>query len=66
MNISDNDKMMAAFAANTTTKRESGYTIIDCKRGLWGVCAPTLKQAMDEARHYFVQYYADGEYKEVA
>lgn len=33
-----------------------------CKKGLWGVVAPTLNQATLEGVHYFRQYYADGEY----
>jgi len=35
-----------------------------CVKGLWGVSAPTKRQAMHEAVHYFEQYYADGEYDE--
>ena len=62
MNISDNKKAMELFAANTITKREDGRVMIDCRLGLWGVSALTLVGAMDEARRYFVQYWADGEY----
>lgn len=46
-----------------TKRRQSraGYRI-DCRLGLWGVCAPTKEQAEREARHYFIQYFEDGEY----
>ena len=37
---------------------------IDCKKGLWGVSAPTQEAALNEARHYFRQYWRDGEYSE--
>jgi len=32
---------------------------------LWGVDAPTLEQAIDEAKHYFLQYLSDGEYSSI-
>ncbi len=35
---------------------------ITCKLGLWSVQAPTAEQADSEARHYWIQYYDDGEY----
>jgi hypothetical protein len=35
---------------------------ISCKKGLWGTSAPTKEQALSEAKHYFWQYYSDGEY----
>lgn len=37
---------------------------INCSKGLWGVTAPTKKQAEVEAKHYFIQYFGDGEYDE--
>lgn len=36
---------------------------ISCVKGLWEVIAPTKEQAEREGRHYFNQYFADGEYK---
>jgi hypothetical protein len=30
--------------------------------GLWGVDCPNMETAQREARHYFIQYYLDGEY----
>ena len=35
---------------------------ISCSKHLWAVTAPTKKQAEREAKHYFIQYYEDGEY----
>lgn len=51
-----------AFAINTHTKCIQGGYRITCKKGLWSVDAPTFKEAIKEAQHYFLQYYADGEY----
>ena len=56
------DDIDAAFKQNTTMKRGATRTIIKCKKGLFSVSAPSYKQAMKEARHYFRQYYIDGEY----
>lgn len=51
------------FIKNTETKMmKNGRVEIHCKRGLWGVDAPTYAEAMHEAKHYFIQYYEDGEY----
>jgi len=43
------------------TKDECGFCV-NCVLGLWGVSAPTKEQAENEARHYFAQYWSDGEY----
>lgn len=52
----------AAYKKFTTHKKtQYGYEI-SCAKGLWGVCAPTADQADREAKHYFVQYFSDGEY----
>ena len=52
-----------AFIENVEIKgAEDGGWIIECKKGLWGVYAPTIEQATSEAIHYFRQYYGDGEY----
>ena len=54
--------MDEAFERYTNYKiTEFGHEI-NCSKGLWGVCAQTKKQAEDEAKHYFWQYYEDGEY----
>lgn len=51
------------FIKNTLHKiDEYGYTI-SCKKGLWSVSSLDRKQALAEAKHYFIQYYEDGEYK---
>ena len=57
-----NKFMDAKFKQHTVTKKADGRVSIDCKKGLWGVNAPTMKQAMIEAKHYFLQYWSDGEY----
>ena len=46
-----------------TVRRKSkhGY-IVRCKKGLWGVEAPTKEESEREARHYFALYFGDGEY----
>ena len=49
----------------TIQKHRCGRTTISCKLGLWGVDAPTMKQAMDEATYYFSQYKLDGEYSSI-
>lgn len=36
---------------------------IDCRKGLWAIDAPTEEEAINEAYHYWQQYYSDGEYK---
>jgi hypothetical protein len=46
-------------------KHRCGRTTINCKLGLWGVDAPAMKQAMDEATYYFSQYKLDGEYSSI-
>ena len=51
------------FMKNTETKMmKNGRVEIHCKLGFWGVDAPTYAEAMREAKHYFIQYYEDGEY----
>ena len=41
---------------------KNGRTEIRCKLGLWGVYSSDKKQAETEARHYWIQYFDDGEY----
>ena len=45
----------------STRKTKNGYTV-KCKKGLWRVDAPSKRKAEQEARHYFAQYFTDGEY----
>jgi hypothetical protein len=53
----------ACFLKNTETKlMKNGRVEIHCKRGLWGVSADTEEEAVREAKHYFIQYFEDGEY----
>jgi len=42
-------------------KTKYGYKCY-CVKGLWGVMAPTRKQAIGAGFYYFVQYYTGGEY----
>ena len=50
------------FDKNVVIKKtKHGYSV-KCKKGFWGVYAPDKQHALREARHYFLQYYADGEY----
>lgn len=51
-----------AFCKYTTYYREDGRYFIKCNLGLWLVSANTYEQAYLEARHYFYQYFVDGEY----
>lgn len=39
-----------------------GKTSISCRLGLWGVEGRDVDQVEKEARHYWIQYYKDGEY----
>jgi len=50
-----------AFARHTTYKEKDGRHTFDC-RPFFSVDAPTKQQAETEARHYFWQYYQDGEF----
>jgi hypothetical protein len=42
-------------------KNKTGYTI-KCKKGLWRVDCQNKRRAEVEAKHYFAQYFSDGEY----
>ena len=54
-----------AFEKYTKHKdHKDGSYSIDCVKGNFGVHAPTKATALNEARHYFVQYFSDGEYNE--
>jgi hypothetical protein len=53
-----------AFEKFTTiSKTKNGFSA-RCKKGLWGVDAPTKEACLKEAKRYFMQYYFDGEYEE--
>lgn len=43
-------------------QRRGGAYVITCRKRLWSVIAPTQQQAEREARNYWIQYNADGEY----
>ena len=58
------EEIEKSFNANTIHLEDyfNGEYSIKCKKGLWAVFAPTKEIAEREARHYFIQYYGDGEY----
>lgn len=57
--MTDLDKEFAKNVSCKTT--EFGYEI-SCKKDLWGVECKDQKTAFREAKHYFQQYWSDGEY----
>ena len=48
----------------STYRAKHGRHEISCKLGLWSVDCPDQETAINEALHYFNQYYEDGEYKD--
>ena len=52
-----------AFKKFTRYRFVRGTHKVECVKGLWSVEAPTKEQSMKEARHYFWQYFDDGEYE---
>ena len=52
------------FEKDTKYKKTKYGHEISCRKGLWSVCAPTKKQALNEAGHYYRQYFDDGEYND--
>jgi len=52
------------FHKYTYKHKEGDRFCINCKKGFWGVSAPTKEEATREAKHYFVQYWMDGEYSD--
>lgn len=49
----------------TRTVRRSNRYDIDCKLGLWGASGPDPESVEREARHYWIQYFSDGEYRKL-
>jgi hypothetical protein len=62
--IRQGDRNERSYSANTRYTFLDGRHHIDCIKGLWGVNAENLQDAEREAKHYFIQYYGDGEYSE--
>lgn len=57
-------EMEAAFRKHTIRRvRHGGRYSVRCRRGLWAVEGPDRESVDAEARHYFRQYYEDGEYE---
>lgn len=61
----DNPSEFEKFYMCTDLSKVNGIVSIECKLGLWGVSAPTMEQAVDEAKHYFLQYLSDDEYSSI-
>lgn len=53
-----------AYKKFTSTKKTTTGYSVKCKKGFWRVDAKSKTIAEVQARHYFVQYYMDGEYDE--
>ena len=51
-----------AFNKNVKFTDKFCYWEATCKKGLWSITAITKERCMKEAKHYFLQYYMDGEY----
>ena len=47
---------MSEFNRCVIRKKLKSTYEIQCKMGLWGVTAPTKKEAEQEAKYYFSQY----------
>ncbi len=56
------DAMEKAYEACITRTLKGGLLSIACKRGLWAVSGGDTKRVEAEARHYWIQYFRDGEY----
>lgn len=61
--MSKYDIVLDAYHKNTSVSDiGDGRVRIKCKKGLWSVEGP-MKEAVNEAIHYFKQYWNDGEYE---
>jgi len=58
---SDYEKL---FRKNTVQRKTKGGFCIKCRKGFWRVDAPSKAFALKEAKHYFSQYFSDGEYND--
>lgn len=57
--MSDQSKFEKCIVRRT---RDHGLLEIDCKLGLWSVSGADAERVENEARHYWIQYFQDGEY----
>ena len=55
------DQLLDAIFEKCITRQAKGMQI-DCKLGLWGVGSSNKDSLERNARHYWIQYYRDGEY----
>lgn len=46
-------------------RRSTGMLLIECRLGLWSVEGPDHAFVEQNARHYWIQYHADGEYAQL-
>lgn len=44
-------------------KHGKGFYDILCRCGFWGVSTSNKEESEREAKHYWIQYYNDGEYR---
>jgi len=51
------------FKKNTTYREIGGVHYFRCKKGLWSASGGQKDFVEKEAKHYFIQYYKDGEYQ---
>jgi len=55
-------QLIDAIFEKCVTRSKDGRSI-DCKLGLWGVVSHDKDSLERNARHYWIQYYRDGEYE---
>lgn len=55
-------KCVDEFVKCAEYSEKGGVYSYRCSKGLWGVECRDKHQAIQEAYHYFEQYYSDGEY----
>jgi aspartate/tyrosine/aromatic aminotransferase len=56
--------MESLFNACVVRTTDRDWHSIRCARGLWSVAGQSPAQVEIEARHYWMQYYRDGDYTE--
>ena len=53
-----------AYKRNIIVGEFDGEYFCKCKKGLFAVYGPDIEKVYEEAKHYFIQYYQDGEYSQ--
>jgi hypothetical protein len=61
------DAAKKCIASHSWLDRKTGYTMyrFSCKKHLWSVEGTDKERARQEAMRYFLQYWSDGEYKDL-